>query len=108
MPSSGHRSATGVGLGVGDAVGEALGDGLGVGDAVEEADAVGDAVGVGGDGDAVARAITAPMTMAATATAPPISARRDRSSAEKRDGLGVGGMRRILVCDGPVNMARMA
>src|SRR5687767_6777371 len=108
IPSSGHRSATGVALGVGDAVGEAVGDGLGDGEAVGEADGVGDGVGDGGGGEAITIAITPPMTSAATAAAPPMRARRERSSAEKRDELGVGGMRRILVCGGWVTMGRMA
>ena len=88
-------------------VGEAVGDGLAIGEAVGEADGVGDEVGEGG-GEAVTKAITAPMTRAVIATAPPIRARRDRSSAEKRDELRVGDMRRILVCGGSVTMGRMA
>jgi hypothetical protein len=108
MPSRGQRSATGVGLGVGDNVGDGEGEALGVGEEVGVGDALGDGVGEGVGGDAVAMAMMPPMTMAATATAPPISARRDRSSAEKRDELGDGDMRRILVCEGSVTMGRMA
>src|SRR5687768_8963493 len=108
MPSRGQRSATGVALGVGDSVGEEDAEGLGVGEAVGVGDALGDGVKEGVGGDAVASAMTPPMTSAATATAPPINARRERSSVDRRDELGVGGMRRILVCGGAVTMGRMA
>jgi hypothetical protein len=106
MPSSGQRSATGVGSGVGDGVAVGRSVGLAVGDG----EAVGDglAAAAGGGGEAVAKAMTPPRTMAAAPAAATPWPRRDRMNLVRRDVLGVGGMRRMVVGGGAVYMGQSA
>jgi hypothetical protein len=106
MPSSGHRSATGVGSGVGEGVGRSVGLAVGEGEAVGDGLAVW--LGAGGGGVAATNAMTPPTTIAATPAAAATWPRRERMNLVNGDALGVGPMRRILVGVGPVTMGRSA